>query len=305
MARLFNSTACMAIIACLLWSSAFAGIKIGLQYTTPLNFAGIRFLLAGLLVLLFCGNPFTALGRLRGHLYLVLAVAFFQTTLLYTLFYQGIQLLPGAVAAIVIGTQPLMIAVVAHFVSDAERLTARKALSIALGVAGVIVIALDRGELKVTGRLEILGMGLLLLSNLSSAVGNLVVARRTAAIPPLILNSVQLMLGGVLLLIISWVVEERLPGSYPAEYYYALGWLSFLSASAFSIWFQLLRREGVLVSDLNIWKFLIPLAGACLSWLLLEGESPDPPTILGMVAIALALLVLHWDGWADYFRGKN
>jgi drug/metabolite transporter (DMT)-like permease len=71
-----------------------------------------------------------------------------------------------------------------------------------------------------------------------------------------------------------------------------LGWLSFLSAAAFSIWFQLLKREGVLVSDLNVWKFLIPVSGACLSWLVIPGESPEPSTVAGMMCIAVALIIL-------------
>ena len=40
-----------AILACLLWSSASIGIKIGLPYTSTLQFAGIRFFISGLLVL--------------------------------------------------------------------------------------------------------------------------------------------------------------------------------------------------------------------------------------------------------------
>jgi len=43
----------LAILACLLWSTAFVGIKIGLQHTTPLQFAGLRFFLSGILLLPF------------------------------------------------------------------------------------------------------------------------------------------------------------------------------------------------------------------------------------------------------------
>ncbi len=295
MAKLFGSTTLMAIIACLLWSSAFAGIKIGLQYTTPLHFAGVRFMIAGLLVLLFCGNLQMVFTHVRGSLRLMLFVAFFQTTLLYSLFYLGLDLLPGAIAAIVIGTQPLVIAIVAHFVSRAEQMTVRKILSIALGITGVTIIASTRGELTIEGRQELFGIGLLMLSNISSAVANLMVAKRTATIPPLVLNSFQLFFGGGFLLILSFFTEERVVVHYPFQYYCALGWLSFLSAAAFSIWFMLLKRDGVLVSELNVWKFLIPLSGACLSWMLLDNESPDLGTLAGMFSIALALLVLNID----------
>lgn len=36
----------LAVFACFLWSTAFVGIKVGLQYTTPFFFAGVRFMLS-------------------------------------------------------------------------------------------------------------------------------------------------------------------------------------------------------------------------------------------------------------------
>lgn len=286
----------MAILACLLWSSAFAGIKIGLLYTTPLHFAGVRFMLAGFLVLPFCGNLFATLSQIRNHLVTVLIISFFQTTFLYSLFYLGLDLLPGAVAAVVIGTQPLVVAGVAHFFVPAERMTARKAISLIFGALGVLIIAANRGEIAIEGPLALLGIGLLLLSNLSGAVSNLLVARKTIDIQPQVLNSAQLIIGGGFLFLLSLVVEDRTTVSYEAPYFAALAWLSLLSAAAMSIWFQLLKRDGVQVSDLNIWKFLIPLAGACLSWLLVEGESPTPGVLAGMCSIIIALLVLNLGG---------
>lgn len=296
MAKLFKFTSLMAIIACLLWSSAFASIKIGLQYTTPLKFAGIRFLIAGLLVLPFCGKLLAVVPIIMKNYRTILLVAVLQTSLLYTLFYLGLELLPGAIAAIIIGTQPLIIALAAHFVSGTERMTRRKAISLALGLTGVSVIAFDRGELSIEGGMELIGIGLLLLSNMSAAMGNLMVAKKTAKIPPLVLNSTQLIVGGLLLLLLSFAVEDGVVTSYPAEYYYSLAWLSVLSALALSIWFNLLKLEGVNVSDLNIWKFLIPLSGACFSWLLLDGESPDVATLAGMITIAISLLILNMPG---------
>lgn len=46
-------TKILAIFACLLWGSAFAGAKIGFEYTTPLHLSGMRFMLAGLLLIPF------------------------------------------------------------------------------------------------------------------------------------------------------------------------------------------------------------------------------------------------------------
>ncbi len=293
MLRLFGTTTFAAVVACLLWSSAFVGIKIGLQYTTPLQFAGIRFMLAGLLIFPFCGDPRQYFNHVINQRKTVLVVAFFQTALLYALFYLGISMVPAAVAAIVVGSQPLIIAAIAHFVAVSERMTARRLLSILLGLAGVVVIGMTRGEITLRGGSQFLGLVLLLASNASSGLGNIIVSRSKAPIPPLILTSSQLFLGGLALLLLSIPVEGLSSRPHPFAYYASLLWLSFLSASAFSIWFNLLKKEGIVISDLNIWKFLIPVSGACLSWILIPEESPEPSSVIGMVCIAIALLILN------------
>jgi drug/metabolite transporter (DMT)-like permease len=45
------------------------------------------------------------------------------------------------------------------------------------------------------------------------------------------------------------------------------------------------------VSDLNLWKFLIPLFGAVFSWILLPGEYPQVMTIVGMIIITSSLVI--------------
>jgi drug/metabolite transporter (DMT)-like permease len=287
-----NYYSVLAIIACLLWSSAFVGIKIGLEYTTPLQFAGIRFMISGLMVLPFCGSILQLFSLVKSNFLTVLYITFFQTTLLYTLFYTGIELLPASVGALIIGCQPLIIAVMAHFLSKGDGMTPKKGVSIFLGFIGVILISLSRGKFALNSGTELLGIVLLLTSNICAGFGNILVSRTKTNIPYLSLNCIQLFLGGLFLFILSLPFEGFHWKITEVEYYVSLGWLSFVSAAALSIWFHLLRSE-IQISELNIWKFLIPVSGACLSWLIIEGESPDLYSATGMVFIVLALLILN------------
>jgi drug/metabolite transporter (DMT)-like permease len=101
-------------------------------------------------------------------------------------------------------------------------------------------------------------------------------------------------MGGVMLFLFSIPVEGLHFSPKPFEYYAALGWLSFLSAAAFSIWFTLLKRPGVKVSDLNMWKFIIPVFGAIFAWILLPDEHPDVLSIAGMVITGSSLFLLNY-----------
>jgi hypothetical protein len=55
----------------------------------------------------------------------------------------------------------------------------------------------------------------------------------------------------------------------------------------------LLKRPGVKVSDLNFWKFLIPVAGAILSWIIFSDEKPGLVPIIGMFITAVSLILLN------------
>jgi drug/metabolite transporter (DMT)-like permease len=77
--------------------------------------------------------------------------------------------------------------------------------------------------------------------------------------------------------------------------------LSFLSAAAFALWFTLLKRPGVKVSYLNSWKFIIPVFGAILSWLILPGEYPDIYSITGVIIIGASLLWMNNEALKEMF----
>jgi len=281
----------LAILACLLWSTAFVGIKIGLQYTTPLQFAGIRFFLAGIILIPFARNLQGYYRTITKHFKIILKVSAFQTILLYALFYYGIDLLPGSLAAIIIGSQPLFAAIVAHlFIAD-DKMGLRKTLIISSGIFGIVLIAARKGLAGPEGLPELLGIALLVLANIASGLGNVFVSKNKSSLSPIILNSSQMMIGGFILFLISLVSESLPQISFPADYFYALSWLSLISAGAFTIWFMLLQKPYVKVSDLNIYKFIIPVFGAVLSWVILPNESPDLTSIAGMLIIGASVVI--------------
>jgi len=292
-----NSTIALAILACLLWSTAFAGVKIGLRYATPLSFAGQRFMLAGLMLAPFWWGRGAAGRLLRRHLKTVLLVAFFQTFLLYGLFYPGMTLVSGALAAIIVGASPLVAAIVAHFSMDNDAMTLPKTLSLGIGMGGVVLISVSRLPwVAPTGWAEFVGIMLLLASTFASIYGNILVARERHSLDPTMLNSMQLFIGGLVLFGVSLPVEGAPNLALPLEYYAVLLWLAALSAIAFSLWFALLKRPGVVVSQLNLWKFIIPVCGALFSWLVLPDESPRLVPVLGMLCIAGAIVLYHFAG---------
>ena len=288
-----NSTIFLAIIACILWSTAFVGIKIGLQYTSPFQFAGIRFFISGLLILPFIPNLKEKLVTARKNMRKILLVGFVQSFLQYAFFYKGIDMVPGSLGAMLIGSGPIFIAIVAHFFMPGDTLNKRKVVSIAVGFIGIIIISLGRKQMGAVGSLVGLGIVILIINNLLTGFGNLLVAKDKKKIPPLVMSSFSMLFGGALLFILGVITEGYQSGPFPLEYWLSLGWLSFLSAAAISIWYTLLKRPGVKLSTLNMWKFIIPVLGAVLSWIMLPNEHPTLIAIIGMALVGFSLVILN------------
>jgi len=287
------NTVFWAIVACLLWSTAYAGIKLGLQYDTPLHFAGLRFMISALMILPFTVKPSEYIKIIKENRKVVLWVMVLQTLINYTFFYIGLDLVPGALGAIIVGSQPLVTAVVAALMHEEEKLTRNKIVTIVYGISGVILISAGRQILKMGSAIEFAGVILILIANIATAISNVIVSLKSRGMNPLVLSSATLGSGGVLLIVFSLFFERPVQGPKPAEYWLDLLWLSFMAAFAFSLWFKLLQRPGVKVSELNLYKFIIPVVGAVLSWILVPGEKPEFLTLTGMFIISASLIIFY------------
>jgi drug/metabolite transporter (DMT)-like permease len=289
----YKSSIFLAFIACFLWSTAFAGIKIGLKYTTPIQFAGIRFMLSGILILPFCSNLKKSFPIALRHYKTILLISLFQTAILYYFFYQGMNRTPAAIGAIIVGGGPLFVALLAHFITGKDPLTKQKIVALFIGFSGIILLALAKDNTISDHKKVFWGIMMLVTGNFAGSYGNILVSQNKSGVPPVLLNALQIFTGGLLLLIISLFTEGITSGIKPIPYYLSLSWLSFLSSVAFSAWFIVLNRPEVRVSEINVWKFIIPVLGAIISWILVAGEKPQWHTVSGMMLIAAAILVIY------------
>ncbi|MBE0652541.1 MAG: DMT family transporter, partial [Bacteroidales bacterium] len=177
MKNIIFTTTFLAIVACLLWSTAFTGVKIGLEYASPLQFAGIRFFIAGLMILPFTGGLKQHLVLLRRHYRFILLIAFLNTFLQYTFFNTGMNMVPAALGAIVIGSGPLFVAMTAHFMMPGDQLSWKKLMIFLLGLTGIILVSFGRNRFASLEEVGILGILILIVVNLISGLGNIFIAK--------------------------------------------------------------------------------------------------------------------------------
>ncbi|MFI3330809.1 MAG: DMT family transporter [Rikenellaceae bacterium] len=285
------STKLLATLACILWGSAFASAKYAFGFMPPILLSGMRFTLAGLLLLpLLRYQKVDIFKEIKENWKFMSVFAFMQTFLQYGIFYMGLDRVPADISAIIIGAGPLFVVVMAHFTMKGEKITTRKMLALLLALSGVAFISWFKGGVaQESNAVFYIGVCMLIFSNIIGSYTNIMVAKYKNTLSPILLTSFANFTGGLMLFGCGFALEDFPSHSLNWQFYASLLWLAVIPAAGFSIWYSLLQRKGVKVSDLNMWKFIIPVSGCVLSWIFLKSDEPNLYSVVGIVVITLAL----------------
>jgi drug/metabolite transporter (DMT)-like permease len=262
-------------LACLIWSSVWLFIKIGLRDLPPITFAAVRLVIA-LAVLL----PILAWRR-REHVprdardWYVLAVSgILLLGVNYALLFWGAQFIPSGLIAVLGSTTPAFALVFGHFLLDDEPFTVRALGAIAIGVAGVALISRD--QLHIAGRQALLGCAAVTAASAFVAFAYVFVKRHRRALRPEILSAGQ-MLCAVGPMLVAATLREGNPlrvAWTPA----ALGCLLYLAlvGSIAGTWLNYWLLERISATALLSMGLIEPLIAVLLGWAFLhERISPD------------------------------
>jgi len=243
------------------------------------------------MILPFTVRPREYIRMIIDNRSLAIWVTLLQTLINYILFYIGMDRVPGALGAVIVGAQPFVTAIVSRIMIKEERFTRAKVITIIFGLAGIVLVSLGRQGFHFGLPGEVAGIIMIFLANISTATSNVLVSKNGKNMNPLVLSSFSLLVGGLIMFLLSFIFED-VPSkpNFPLNYWLVILWLAFMSAFTFSKWYVLLKRPEVKVSELNLWKFIIPVFGAILSWMIVPGEHADWVTITGMIIISLSLI---------------
>ena len=281
--------AVLALFCCLLWGSAFPCIKIGYglfaidsaDMASQMLFAGTRFTLSGVLVLLV---QWLTTGRFplpsRDDLKPIAVLALFQTFLQYLLFYLGLAHASGVSSSIAESSNTFLAIVFGALIFGQEKLTANKILGCIVGFAGVVVISLA-GSGGVGFALA--GEGAIVASAVSAALSTCFIRVFAEKHDPVLLSGWQFVVGGIMLMIVGATFGGRLTPEGPAAFA-LLGYLACLSAVAYTVWSLLLAHNDV--ARVAIFGFSNPIFGVILSALLL-GETTAGNAVQVIIALVL------------------
>lgn len=269
-------TVCLiAALCCLLWGSAFPCVKIsyemfaiaGSDSFSQILFAGIRFFLAGILIIVFN----LAAGRLlvpkKESTVPIIKLSMVQTVLQYLFFYIGLANTSGVKASIIEASNVFFAIMIPTLVLKKEKMTFQKAAGCLIGFLGVVLINLRGNSIDAGFRFN--GEFFLLISALMYAVSSVMVKEYSSNENPVTLSAYQFLIGGAVMIAAGLAGKGTVHPSSPAAFMMLI-YLAFISATAYSLWSVLLKYNPV--CTVAVYGFLNPVFGVFLSAVLL-GES--------------------------------
>lgn len=282
--------ALLACVCCILWGSAIPMIKTGYHLmqmdsantASQIVFAGIRFTLAGLLVLAFTSiREKKVMFPDKEVLKYAIPVCLAQTVGQYFFFYIGVANTSGVKGGIITGLGNFIAILLSCLVFRNERMTVRKSAGCILGFAGVVVINIMGNSLDMGFKLT--GEGFILIAQLSYGISTVLINIFSRKVSPVILSGTQFTMGGIVLTLIGTGMGGYL-GNDTIGGVAIIFYLAMVSAVAYTLWSVLLAWNDV--SKVAIFGFVNPLCSVILSALIL-GEVRQAFNIGSLVALLL------------------
>jgi len=251
---------------CIVWSSTWLAIKIGLRDLPPISFVAIRFLIA-IAVLLAVSIGRARLLPLRRKDYVVLAIpGILMFAVNYTLLFWAELHVSSGLAAVLQATIPIFGMIFAHWMLPDEPLRLEKLAGAIIALGGVAVICARllgfHGSLAFWG-----GVGVV-IGAASAAFANVLVKARSIQLAPAMLAAWQMIFGVAPLLVLGFAVDGNpVRFHWTAMALFCLLYLAVIgSALTFLLLYWLLPR--LTVAQLQSISLITPPGAVMLGWLM-------------------------------------
>jgi drug/metabolite transporter (DMT)-like permease len=273
------------------WGSTFLAIRVGVREVPPFLLAGMRFLVAGMVLYAWMrlkGTPTPAFREWGSASLLAVLIFVFD----YGLLFWAEKRVPSGIAAVMMATIPLFMALSEILILRTQRLTMRLALALLVGIAGVAVLvsrSLSFGEAPI----ETTGALALVFAAISWSVASALTRRLPLPTAKTMSSGAQMLAGGVFLTMTAAALGEF--REFHIQSVTPVVWLSLLylivagSIIAFTAYVWLIHHESP--TKVGTYAYVNPVVAVLIGYFL-GGEAIGPRTILGTVFVLVSVIVI-------------
>lgn len=280
----------MLIMLSLLWGGSFFFIGIAVKALPPFTIVALRVSLAAVALLVFLRLMGLSMPRDRRVWLAFFGMGLLNNLIPFSLIVWGQTHIASGLASILNATTPLFGVIVAHLLTDDEKLTVNRFAGVVVGFLGVAMMigpaALGGLGSNLVAQLAVLGAAL------SYSLAGVFARRfKRMGVAPIVTATGQVSAASIMLVPLSLLVDHPWTLTMPGPDVWAaiVGIALVSTALAYVLFFRILETAGV--TNLMLVTFLIPVSAILLGAMFL-GETLEPKHFVGMTLIAAGLAAI-------------
>ena len=255
------------LVVCIVWGTTYVGLSIALQTIPPLWLAGLRLTIPGILMSgwsLATGKPLPDWKTLKQVFIEALLIQFSANVLITW----SLQFVSSGLVALLCTLIPFFVVLLQLVVFRSESFSRRIILGILISFLGMIVLYADN-SLNIQTPNYLLGIGLVMFSNLTWAWGSILSSRETNSLDIFFSAGLQLLLAGILIILLATQLETiDWKATAPIAWWATAYLIVFDSILAFSCYLYALKTLPTTL--VAIFAYVNPVIAIALGWLVLK-----------------------------------
>ncbi|EJQ70948.1 EamA family transporter [Bacillus mycoides] len=290
------------ILVCIIFGTTFLTIKIGIEAGAPPLFsAGIRFFLAGLILI-----TIFKLKKKRVMPYLlskrIMGAGFCLTFMTFATLYWAEQHISSGLAAVLSATAPMMILLL-QSKKNKTKLQREQFLALFIALTGVLFISLPGMHQELTFIWSIACL-VIIVGQLFYGIGSIYskeILSNSPDVSPFLINGIQMFYGGILLLIVSIIMEQpNLTVLTSWNVQWPILYLIFVgSIGGHGLYYWLLSKTNPIFP--STWLYVSPLIAVIVGYFVL-GEPLNPAMGIGACLILIGVFLANRTTLGVYFK---
>ena len=278
-------------IVYLVWGSTFWAIRVGVREVPPFLLAGVRFLAAGVILFVWMLGKGTALPT-RREWTAASSLAVLIFVLDYGLLFWAEQRVPSGIAAVMMATIPVFMALLEIIFLRTQELTWRLSIALLVGMLGVAVLMSHSaafGEAPIAGT----GAVALLIASLSWSTAAILTRKLPLPASKPMSSAAQMLSGGVFLMLTAAILGEF--HGFRVQAVSRGAWLALIylivagSIVAFTAYVWLIHHQSP--TKVGTYAYVNPVVAVGVGYFL-GGEVIGPRTLLGTVLVLVSVVVI-------------
>ncbi len=275
----------------LVWGSTFLAIRVGVQEVPPFLLAGMRFFAAGVVLYAWMraqGTPSPTRREWAAATFLALLIFVGD----YGLLFWAEKRVPSGIAAVMMATIPVFMAIAEILFLRTQKLTLRLGFALLVGIGGVVVLV-SRTASFGDAPIDIAGAVALVVSAISWSLAAILTRKLSLPESKVMSSGAQMLAGGILLTLTAAMLGEF--RGFDVRSVSIGAWLALLylivagSIVAFTAYVWLIHHESP--TKVGTYAYVNPVVAVLLGYFL-GGEALGSRTIVGTLLVLVSVVTI-------------